>query len=315
MIVRDEEACLARCLTSVKEEATELIVVDTGSKDRTREIAQGFGAKVFEFAWTGDFSEARNVSLAHATGDWVLWLDADEELAPGAGSAIRSLLTTTTAAGIQLTVRSHNPPGETTLYEDGTITRLLRNRAEHRFEGAIHEQIGPSIVRAGGQIEAVPSIVIMHHGYASSMAQGQDRARRNLQSLELALAGQPNDAYLRFHLGATSQAAGDAARAEQELLRAIELNRGELSQMLTATALCKLAQLALARGDDSAAADRAKRALALDGHNAVALQVLGVALAQRGDMLGAKAAFAALARDPRVTPQVRDFAERLVKAL
>jgi len=315
MIVRDEEACLGRCLNSVAELAPEIIVVDTGSNDRSVDIAKEFGAKVWQFDWTGDFAQARNVSLAHAVGDWVLWLDADEELAPEAGRAIAALIATTDADGIKVTVRSHNPPGETTLYDDGTITRLFRRRAGVRFEGAIHEQVGPSIVRLGGRIDSAPEIVILHHGYATSVAQGQDRARRNLRTLEAAVQKHPDDAYLRFHLGATCQAAGDATRAEAELLRAIESNRGELSQTLSALAYCKLAQLALARRDDAAATDRARLALALDGHNAVALQVLGVALAQCGDLKGAKTAFVALIQEPRVTGEVRAFAERLVKAL
>ncbi len=80
MIVRDEEKVLSRCLKSVEGIADELIVVDTGSKDNTITIAKDFDARVFHFEWCDDFAAARNESLKHATGDWILQIDADEEL-------------------------------------------------------------------------------------------------------------------------------------------------------------------------------------------------------------------------------------------
>jgi len=315
MIVRDEAACLARCLSSISGLVTEIIVVDTGSTDHTVDIAREYGARVFTHAWTGDFSEARNLSISHATRDWVLCLDADEELAADARDVVRALISTTTAEGLQVTIRNLNPPGETTIYEESAVTRFFRHRSEYRFEGGIHEQIAPSIVRAGGKIEAIPSVIILHHGYVTSQAQGQDRALRDLRALEVALAGNPDDAYLHFQFGATCQAAGDAKRAEKELMRALELNRGELSQELIASAFCKLAQLALARRDDKVAAERAKLALGCDTHSAIALQVLGVALAGLGDSSGARTAFIALAKEPRVTAEVRAKAQYLVQAL
>ena len=78
LIVRNEEQTLGRCLDSVRGLANEIMVVDTGSTDGTREIAAAHGARVFHFPWCDDFAAARNESLRHATGQWVLWLDADE---------------------------------------------------------------------------------------------------------------------------------------------------------------------------------------------------------------------------------------------
>ena len=80
MIVRDEEKNLPRCLESVESVADELIIVDTGSKDNTISIAKDFGAKIFHFEWCDDFSAARNQYLKYATGNWILQIDADEEL-------------------------------------------------------------------------------------------------------------------------------------------------------------------------------------------------------------------------------------------
>ena len=80
MIVKDEEEFLPGCLESVKEAVDEIIIVDTGSTDRTVEIAKSYGAKVYFHPWENDFSKARNYSISYATGDWIMYLDADEEL-------------------------------------------------------------------------------------------------------------------------------------------------------------------------------------------------------------------------------------------
>ena len=82
MIVKDEENDLVKCLRSVKPVVDEMIVVDTGSTDRTKDIATALGAKVFEFPWENDFSAARNFSISQAKGDWILALDADEVISP-----------------------------------------------------------------------------------------------------------------------------------------------------------------------------------------------------------------------------------------
>src|SRR5438105_10083516 len=80
MIVKNEEANLPACLESVRDLFHEVIVVDTGSTDRTKEIAAGFGARVFDFPWVDNFAAARNAALEHATGDWIFWMDADDRL-------------------------------------------------------------------------------------------------------------------------------------------------------------------------------------------------------------------------------------------
>ena len=100
MIVKDEEEMLPRCLAAVAEHVDEIVIVDTGSTDRTVEIAESFGANVIEFPWNGSFADARNVSLDTATGDWILWLDADEVLDEGQGELLRELAGTLVARGL-----------------------------------------------------------------------------------------------------------------------------------------------------------------------------------------------------------------------
>src|SRR5207253_1218124 len=92
MIVRNEDMNLSSCLESVRGVFDEIVVVDTGSTDRTREIACAFGAQVFEFAWVDDFAAARNVALSHATGDYAFWVDADDVLDPPEREKLRALL-------------------------------------------------------------------------------------------------------------------------------------------------------------------------------------------------------------------------------
>ena len=92
MIVRDEQDNLPRCLASVQGLFDEIVVVDTGSKDRTVEIARSFGARVFDFVWVDDFAVARNAALARATGDYAFWLDADDLVDPPERVKLEALL-------------------------------------------------------------------------------------------------------------------------------------------------------------------------------------------------------------------------------
>lgn len=91
MIVKNEEKHLARCLSSVKDAADEIVIVDTGSSDKTIEIAESFGSKIFHFNWINDFSAARNYSLSKCSSDWILYLDADEQLNPDSVDEINRL--------------------------------------------------------------------------------------------------------------------------------------------------------------------------------------------------------------------------------
>lgn len=92
MIVKNEERHISRCLSSVQDIADEIVVVDTGSEDQTVQICKSFNAQVYTHEWKNDFAKARNAGLQHAKGDWILFLDADEELDQETGSILPSLL-------------------------------------------------------------------------------------------------------------------------------------------------------------------------------------------------------------------------------
>jgi glycosyltransferase involved in cell wall biosynthesis len=107
MIAKNEEKQIARCLGSAKNFVDEIIVVDTGSNDRTVEIAKQFGAKVVSHEWKDDFSDARNVSLEHASGDWILVIDSDETISKEDLEKIRQLIKDENGDAYKLTQRNY----------------------------------------------------------------------------------------------------------------------------------------------------------------------------------------------------------------
>lgn len=136
VIARNEASVIGRCLSSLPPH-DELIVVDTGSSDDTCEIAKSYGAKIAQFTWTNNFADARNFAESLATGDYVLWIDADEILAEG-----HQLIRDTVDEGKVISLR---PAICVLIPPDGELSRpflrqdLLHKRGSHEWRGAIHE--------------------------------------------------------------------------------------------------------------------------------------------------------------------------------
>ncbi|HEY2478499.1 MAG TPA: glycosyltransferase family 2 protein [Solirubrobacterales bacterium] len=220
MIVRDEEEMLPRSLTAVREAVDEIVVVDTGSRDATVEIARSFGATVIEREWTGSFAEARNASIEAASGDWLLFLDADEVLDPADAPLLRELTGRTWREAFYLVETNHT--GE---LGDGTAVthnalRVFRNRPEYRFEGRVHEQIAHNLPSGlPERIEPTP-IRVDHYGYLGAVRDAKEKSRRNIELLR----GQPAEGganpFFHFNLGSELAAAGDAAGACEQFERA-----------------------------------------------------------------------------------------------
>ena len=163
----------------------EIIVVDTGSTDRTVEIAREHGLKIHFFPWCDDFSAARNVSLSHATGDWLLWMDADDTILPECGKRLRDLvmMAEDKVTGFLLQVHIPPAPGENGFTHVDHV-KLFRNLPGMRFEGRIHEQILAPLYRLGGTI-ARTDLYVLHSGYDYS-PEGQVKKRtRDLTILAL----------------------------------------------------------------------------------------------------------------------------------
>ncbi len=217
LIVKNEATNLRRCLESVRGVVDEVVVVDTGSTDDTVAVATGLGARVLHHVWTQDFGAARNVGLAAARGEWILHLDADEELPPETGRALRDVVSACPAQGLLVTMHHFTPAEVLSDHYESDEVRVFRNKPEHRFELNLHTQILPSIERAGGAV--VPSgLRIWHYGYLTEQAQGSDRLQRNLELLQAEAARRPGDAYSWIKLGLTQQALGLDDDAQTTLL-------------------------------------------------------------------------------------------------
>ena len=228
MIVKDEEEMLPRCLDAVRDAVDEIVIVDTGSSDRSVEIAESFGAKVIHRDWTGDFSEARNASFDAATGDWIVYLDADEVLVKDDAAKLRAVTGRVWRESFFLV--ETNFTGDA---GDGTATthsalRIFRNRPEYRFEGRIHEQIAHQLPAYNAERLEYTTIRIEHYGYLGAVRSSKEKSRRNIELLERQMAeGSGSPAFLAFNLGSEYAAAGDATKALARFEESWELVRKE----------------------------------------------------------------------------------------
>ena len=262
MIVKDEEAMLPRCLAAVAPAVDEIVIVDTGSSDRTIEIAREYNANVIEKKWTGSFSDARNVSFEAATGDWIIYLDADEVLVADDVQRLKALTGRTWREAFYLVETSYT--GE--LGDGAALTtnalRVFRNRPHYRFEGRLHEQIAQNLpLYAAGRIEQ-SSVRIEHYGYLGAVRDAKEKSRRNLELLTAQQAESPSDAFLHFNLGTEYSVIGDYSSALTELTQAWDLVKSQgqedrdyvpalLQRLVTALHHCGRPADAIDRADEA----------------------------------------------------------------
>jgi len=248
LIVRNEAAVLARCLDSLAGAVDEIVVLDTGSTDDTRAIAEARAHRVADFTWCGDFAAARNASLDLATGDVVLVIDADEWLEDPA--AARASLEAFPAAASEQTlgmVYIHNEPppgGEHQATTDETPRVFLRG--VFRYAGRIHEQ--PESVFGAPARAVLTGIRIRHSGYAQRHDDPAHKAHRNIALLRAAMAESPDDEYLHYQLGKawfSLKRYRAAAIALDQALRSIDFSqpppqgaRGPVSREVLTGAVC-----------------------------------------------------------------------------
>lgn len=213
MIVKDEEELLPHCLASVQGAVDEIIVVDTGSSDRSAEIAQQYGAVVVGFEWCEDFAAARNAGLERASGDWILFLDADEALDRASREQIRSWTSVSGCDGLFLNIHNYTGTGQQGVTVN-PVLRLFRNAPEHRFEGRIHEQIAAAICRANPEAAFhVTEMVIHHYGYQTAIVERKDKVNRNVRLLQQAVEEEPDQPFHHYNLGVEYLRVGEAERA------------------------------------------------------------------------------------------------------
>lgn len=223
MIVRDEQEMLPRCLSAAAPAVDEIVIVDTGSTDATIEIARSFGANVLEREWTGSFAQARNASLTAATGDWLLCLDADEVLVGDDAAALRALAGRTWREAFMLREINHTGEGDTASAVASDALRMVRNRPQYRFQGALHEQIAWSLpTHMPERIEST-EIRIEHFGYLEEVRRRRGKAQRNLELLNAEAQGAGHSPFLHYNLGCERLAADELPQAILEFERAWEL--------------------------------------------------------------------------------------------
>ena len=235
MVVKDEEENLERCLESVKDIADEIVIVDTGSGDRTKDIARRYTNNVFDFKWVNDFSRARNFSLSKAVGEWVFFLDADETVSERDIPAIKQLARNRHFDGFSFVIRNYtNNQGLVNFiplkgddypesrgwkgYDRSRVVRMFRRRAGVFFEGEIHEVVEHSIRRKGGKIMEV-DIPIHHFGERSG-----EKDRKYLEMSRKRVASAGNDPKALFSLGFALFRKGDFQAAESCYRKAVSLN-------------------------------------------------------------------------------------------
>src|SRR4051812_24588377 len=168
MIVRNEAHQLADCLTPIAHLFDDIVIVDTGSEDETPAVARRFTANVYHFAWCDDFSAARNESLRHASGDWILWLDADDRVSADNIHRLTKIL--------------NNLPSQPAIFAMKTVclaralgepetalshTRLFRRHPDLKWRGRVHEHLDPCPSKLGHKL-ILSDVRIDHLGYRDS---------------------------------------------------------------------------------------------------------------------------------------------------
>ena len=235
MIVKDEEAALPICLNSVKHVVDEMVVLDTGSTDRTLEVAKAFGAKVHYFEWSNDFAVARNEALKYVHGNWILVLDADEVLVPEIVPQLKQAIQQRRYLLINL-VRQEVAAAQSPY---SLISRLFRNHPDICFSRPYHALVDDSVSLILSQepqwrVGYLPEVAIRHTGYQKGAIAQRDKFSKAQAAMEGFLTRYPTDPYVCSKLGALYVQTGRAT-AGVELLE-----RGLTSKLLNSELLYDL---------------------------------------------------------------------------
>lgn len=223
MIAKNEEENIARIIKCAKEFADEIIVVDTGSQDRTPEIAKELGAKVYFFEWCDNFAAARNESLKYATGDWILWLDADDFIDDHNIQKFKELKKNLPAKKNEcyfFLIESKIAEGDEANWYWFQL-RMFPNFPDMRFEGRIHEQIIFAAERRNLK-QVYTQIKINHLGY-SDPKKIEQKMMRNLKLLEQEEKEKPNEFYIKRYIAFSLAKLGKLKEAHEKINEAIKL--------------------------------------------------------------------------------------------
>jgi tetratricopeptide (TPR) repeat protein len=285
MIVKDEEEMLPGCLEPLRGVVDEMIVVDTGSSDRTVEIAESFGATVVHFPWNGSFADARNASIEAASGDWLIYLDADEHMEAEDARGLRALLGRTWREGFYLVETNYTGGSDAGSAVTHMALRVWRNRPRYRFAGRIHEQKTHTMPTYLPERFETTRIRVRHYGYLNQRIVSKDKSRRNIQLLEQE-AQESRTAFTDYNLGSEYIVLGDHAAARLHLDRSWESLREQGLESVGYAPLL-VSRAARARrevGDFAAAAAAVEEGLArFPDHTDLVLEA-ALAARSRGDL-------------------------------
>jgi tetratricopeptide (TPR) repeat protein len=297
MIVKNEERFLRKCLESAAEIVDEMVIVDTGSTDSTIDIAREFGAVVISHPWNDDFSEARNVALEHATGDWALWLDADEEISAECRSRYRTIVRTAPpkVGGYMVEIRNWlqspepKPDSEMVVHH---ACRLFRCGPGVRFEGRIHEQNLRSLLALGYDYIRVEGISIDHYGYAGEIMTLRNKHERFITMLRREVEECPDPSFRTFHLfnlGNAYYTYGDMENAAVYLSQAAE--DPDPAEEYTCATFTELATALQRLGRPAEGLEACDRAAAFGLHHSGISFARGYCLLHLGRYIEAEAAY------------------------
>jgi len=210
LIAKNEEHNLERVLSSVESVADEIILTDTGSTDATVQRAKELGCKVNHFAWCDDLSAARNFCFSQATGDWIFWIDGDEELLPDSVDKLRSCLLREDVFAYLILRQDLIDLSRPDLYSEMWQPRLFRNHKDIHLLGRHHEQFQPSLSKRAaqqGQVVETCPVRIRHYGFAGPRR--AEKYHRDVKLLELELQDRPGQLYYQIELYRTLLLLGD----------------------------------------------------------------------------------------------------------
>ncbi len=297
MIVRNEERFLAQCLRSVREIVDEICIVDTGSTDRTVEIAREFGAMVVSREWRNDFAWARNQALELATKRWILTLDADEELLPQSFPTLQWLKDAPAyRTGVWLRIYNDSDDYRGTGAMSHALVRIFPNHERIRYRGLIHE-----FATFDGDPNGLPAVAspvaVRHHGYLKDIVEQREKGRRNLEIVRAAVEREPNDPFHWFNLGSTAFLVQENELARDALEKMRALN-GRTARGFIPNALAVLSELYTERLHQPEKGEEiAREALTFAPHYANAHFALGKALVAQRRLPEAREAYLAAIED------------------
>lgn len=202
IIVKNEAGYIERCLRSLSGFVDEVVVIDTGSEDETLTIARQFTDRIYQKDWTDNFSEARNFAIGQANEEWILILDADEELVMFDAVSFRDQLNSNHIDAY--VVRIENLYGSIKHITDQSrfsSVRIFRNKPEYRYRGRIHEQIVYSLQDHSAAMESMNSMLILHYGYLDEIKQEKNKFRRNTELLYIELEQDKENPFHLFNMG------------------------------------------------------------------------------------------------------------------